>query len=253
MAARSGVPTLLVAPLGDDPDGTAARARLEAEPLDADHLVTVAAATDKSITYVREDGANWIVSSHDAARALEARHIAAFLDGVGKGDAVLLQGNLEAPLIAHGLASAHRRGALAMLNPPSIHYSFAAMLGDVGLLVVNEVEAVELAGGTGDAMAAQSLRRHCAGPAVLTLGGAGAVLIEDDVPAPLPAAATEVVDTTGAGDAVCGTLAAASASGMALCPALIGAMRAAALAVSRPGSQASFPSIGEMRSVMEAT
>lgn len=255
VAARSGVPTVLVAPLGDDSDGIAARARLAAEPVDLAHLVTVAGPTDRSIVYVRKDGANCIVSSHEAARALDPRHVAPVLDGAGRCDVILLQGNLDRDLTAGCLAAAHRNGALAMLNPAPIHFAFDAMLSDVGLLVVNEIEALQLLnGGADDAVAAAvALRRRCAGPVVLTLGGYGAVLVDDAGTEHLPAVPAEVVDTTGAGDAVCGTLAAALARGLTVRDALTRALGAAAITVSRPGTQASFPTADEMRRLLEET
>ncbi len=60
----------------------------------------------------------------------------------------------------------------------------------------------------------------------------------DHVPAPRP---RRVVDTTGAGDATVGVLAAGVAAGHALPDALRAAVVAGTLSVERPGAAASYP------------
>jgi ribokinase len=68
---------------------------------------------------------------------------------------------------------------------------------------------------------------------VVTLGGDGATWGDLHVPAP----PVKVVDTTGAGDAFCGALAAGLAAGEANEGALTLAVLAGAQAVTRPGAQ----------------
>jgi ribokinase len=61
-----------------------------------------------------------------------------------------------------------------------------------------------------------------------------------------PAPAVAAVDPTGAGDAFLGVLAAALASRLSLKVAVGRATAAAALSVTRPGAQASFPTSAEV-------
>ncbi|HEY3110988.1 MAG TPA: PfkB family carbohydrate kinase, partial [Chloroflexota bacterium] len=77
----------------------------------------------------------------------------------------------------------------------------------------------------------------------------GALLLQDGVVARLAAAPVEAVDTTAAGDAFCGALAAALARGQELAAAAAFASRVAGLAVTRPGAQASMPTLADVEAL----
>lgn len=79
---------------------------------------------------------------------------------------------------------------------------------------------------------------------LLTLGREGARLLPDGPQ--LPAFPAEVVDTTGAGDALIGGLAAGLAAGMPLAQAVRLGMATAAVSVERRGAQGSMPSRSEV-------
>jgi ribokinase len=79
---------------------------------------------------------------------------------------------------------------------------------------------------------------------VLTLGKRGARVLPDGPE--LPAFAAETVDTTGAGDALTGALAAALAEGRPLEDAVRFGMAAAAVSVERPGCQPAMPRRAEI-------
>jgi ribokinase len=85
---------------------------------------------------------------------------------------------------------------------------------------------------------------------VLTLG-AGGVRILPDGPS-LAVYPARVVDTTGAGDALIGGLAAGLAEGLDLVCALRLGMAAAAVSVERPGAQPSMPARAEVELRMAA-
>jgi ribokinase len=81
---------------------------------------------------------------------------------------------------------------------------------------------------------------------VVTLGGSGAVLATADGVRTVGAPRVEVVDTTGAGDALAGALAWRLADGDDLEAALAVAVQVGSLAVTRAGAQASYPSATEL-------
>jgi ribokinase len=86
------------------------------------------------------------------------------------------------------------------------------------VVVVNELEAAQLSGtpvsSPADALAAAP-RVLSLGPraVVVTLGAQGAVVVSEELSAHVPAPPTKVIDTTGAGDAFAGALAATLATG----------------------------------------
>ena len=124
------------------------------------------------------------------------------------------------------LDAARASGALAIVNPAPAGRLPADLVARFDVAVVNETELEAL----GD-MRAQAT--------VLTLGGAGARLLPDG---PLvPAFPAEVVDATGAGDALVGGMAAALAERMPLEQALRFGMATASLAVEQRGCQPAMP------------
>lgn len=111
-------------------------------------------------------------------------------------------------------------------------------------LVVNEIEATQLLGlpnGEDVRNLAERLR-GIARSVVVTLGPEGAVFVGDGgsahVPAPLP---TRVVDTTGAGDAFVGSMAARLALGDPLQDAVEFAVAAATRSVEYAGAAEGYP------------
>lgn len=91
---------------------------------------------------------------------------------------------------------------------------------------------------------AKRMTRHCA--VVVTLGADGALVCEGDEVSHVPALDVEVVDATAAGDAVCGALADSLADGVSLEDATRRAVRAASIAITRPGAQQSLPSAEDL-------
>ena len=81
---------------------------------------------------------------------------------------------------------------------------------------------------------------------MITLGARGAVVADGDGTRHVAGLAVDAVDTTGAGDAFIGTLAYMLAAGAPLHEAARRANAAAALSVTKIGTQASFPSRAEV-------
>ena len=101
--------------------------------------------------------------------------------------------------------------------------------------------------GDGAARAAVAeLRERRTRSVVVTVGAAGAVVGREGAVESVPASAVDVVDTTGAGDAFTGALAAALSAGCDLGEAARIGVRAGTWAVTRPGAQASFPSAADL-------
>ena len=123
----------------------------------------------------------------------------------------------------------------------------AETLGKLDPLVVNEHEAAFLLGSKvegidGAVSAARSFLGLGPRSVVITLGGDGAVYAEGDATEHASSPEVEVVDTTGAGDAFVGALAAKLARGDSLGEAVSYAVRAGAAAVTKEGAQGALPS-----------
>jgi ribokinase len=221
-AARAGATVQLVAALGDDPAASQLRAHLSANDVGMDGTVTVPGSSGAAVIVVDAGAENTIVvapgaNSHLSVASAEVRKV------VADADVVLMQLEIPIDTVLAAARVGRDAGAVVILNasPSGADAGRLAELSQaVDVVVVNEVEAREW----------QWPVEHL----VITRGSSGASYRcagrSFDVPAP----PVEAVDTTGAGDAFAGVLAAEWLSGAD--DALRRACAAGALATLTPGA-----------------
>lgn len=231
-AARAGADVALCGAVGDDAAGHEQLAQLRAAGVATTHVgVRTDRPTGAALIVVTPDGENSIVVGAGANATLSDAEVAAACVGAA---VVLAQTEVgPGPVDAAARAVAAHGGRL-VLSPAPVVPLAAETLALADPLVVNEEEASELCGRPD----AGSVReRTGARSVVVTLGAAGAQVADDDGRRQVPSPAVEAVDTTGAGDVLAGTLAAALASGSTLDDALSAAVAAAARTVQHPGAR----------------
>ncbi len=227
---RAGAPTTFVVALGDDAGGQLARSLAAADGIDL-RAQASDAATGTAGIFVDHHGDNTIVIGPEANGTLSPEFVAAQNDAIAGADVLLAQLESPADTIHEALRLARASGVKTLLNPaPANAESTREMLAVADILTPNESEfSALLARHTqeridGDAIATADdarLHRLCRtllprGTVVLTLGAAGAFVShrEDKTRGDVrefyrvPAETVETVDTTGAGDAFNGALAA---------------------------------------------
>jgi ribokinase len=139
-------------------------------------------------------------------------------------------------------ARAARAAGLVLVVDPAPARALAAPLLDLApVLVPNAGEARALSGVDDPAAAGRALAARTGAPVVVTLGADGALLVHGDAVDAFAAPAVAAVDTTGAGDALCGVLAAELARGAPLAAALGEAVGAASASTGVPGARAGMP------------
>lgn len=242
VAAGSGVAVGFVGRVGDDEHGAMLRASLTASGVDVTHLGTADRATGAALILVDPAGDNSIVVSPGANAALGPDDVR--LDAVADAAVVVLQREVDP---AASLAAAqHARGRVVLNLAPSGPMP-PALLARTDVLVVNEHEAADLLGepvgpgGLSVEDATERLGRLGPDVVVVTLGARGAFARHPGGVAHAAPLAVDVVDTTGAGDAFVGALAASLARGADVTEALEVAVVVGALAVTKEGAQPSFP------------
>jgi ribokinase len=253
LARRAGADVDFCAVVGDDAAGATIRACLQAERLSADGLISWSGPTDESVVVVADSGENLIVSTAQAARSLSVSIAERAVAGLGRGDLLLLQGNLTAKVTRFCLEKARRRGAGTILNPAPVAFDCAGLWPLVDIGIANEVEIRTLGGDLDEEAAAKALCAQGAGCIIVTLGARGAFCMRARVPTYVAASSVEVLDTSGAGDVLCGVLAAALTLGLDTADALRWAVAAASLSVTRKGTFASFPTSAELERLRRAT
>ncbi|MDJ0394516.1 ribokinase [Rhodococcus sp. G-MC3] len=239
-AARSGASTAFHGAVGDDAFADELAASLADAGVDTLHLRRVAGPSGIAAITVDHAGQNSIVvvaganSSVDDLTDDELSTIA---------DADILLCQLEIPMstVVAGAAHAHAHGTLVMLNPSPVQVLPDDLVATVDVLVVNEAEA--------EAVGTDVLDRidHV----VTTLGAAGARYRGPTSSFDVRAPEVEAIDTTGAGDAFTGALAAEWFSGSE--EALGWACAAGAFATTRRGAGSSSGMRSDIESILADT
>ena len=250
---RAGVETRIVAAIGNDFRGSDIRERLAAEGLpNALHTVD-GIASDMSMVFTTPDGENAIVTTFEAAENLPLAHIEKALAEAETGDMVVMQGNLSVDLTAAVLSMAQTRGLVTAVNPSPVKPRFAELWNRIDIAFLNEGEANELTGGSGEA-AIQYLAARNVRAVIITLGAQGALVgVGNQTMFHVPAKRCSVVDTTGAGDTFMATALAHAClhDGALGREAIIAATEAAAITVGRFGTLEAFPSRADLQRILE--
>jgi len=161
-------------------------------------------------------------------------------------DIVLLQN--ETNLVSQAIELALELNKKIVLKPAPMTESILDLpLEKLDTLIVNEIEAQQLASNTDLEGALASLSTRCPDTKIiLTLGANGLQFFWGGQRTVLPAVAAEVVDTTCAGDTFVGYYLAGRQKGLNDVDALKRAAQAAAITVSRLGAIDAIPSLNEV-------
>lgn len=245
-AARLGAAVAMVGRVGDDDHG-----RFLIDTLIEAGIDTTAVETDPerptglAVITLDAGGENAIVVSPGANHRLDPEQIKRHSGLLAGAEVCLAQ--LEVP-VESVLAAARTCSGNFILNlAPALPVS-QELLDRVDVLVVNRAELASLTGSDDpDSLAGIE------GPTavVVTLGPDGAAFSEGETVRRWVAPTVKVVDTTGAGDAFCGALAASLARGIDLSESARRAVAAGTVATTRPGAQTSMPSSGELEAILE--
>ena len=250
-AARLGAEVTLVGSVGSDAFGEMLLTATKNEGIDSRFITKrTEIGTGVATIVIEPDGDNSIIVVPQANMALTIADIDAAADAIADADVLLLQ--LETPVAAseHAAALAKAHDTTVILNPAPAQPLPDSLLRYVDILTPNESETellseMRVSNDEAARNAAAVLRARMTNTetsaVVLTLGERGALILTDTTVERVPALAVAAVDTTGAGDAFCGALATALASGETLQTASAFANAAGAAAVTVVGATPSMP------------
>ncbi len=252
-AARQGIKVNMVTKIGSDVFGEQALKHFSKENINADFIVkSVEEATGAALIAVDSNGENMIIVAIGASGKLTKEEVRRAEEKIKLSTVILLQleTSLEANEEAIRLGKKH---AVPIILNPAPYYEFPKhWLKDVTFLTPNETEAEGLTGipiqdEASARKAGESLYQQGVKNVVITLGSKGCLLYNGQQKGVLiPGFSVEVVDTTGAGDAFNGGLAACLDQQKSLVDSLTYANAVGALSVTRVGTAASMPTRQEV-------
>ncbi|MFI7064043.1 ribokinase [Kribbella sp. NPDC050124] len=250
-AARMGARTAIVGTIGEDRYGEEFLELLESDGVDTSWVVRhPSLGTGVGLPLVLPDGGNSIIIVSRANAAITAADVEAAADVLT--DSAVLSVQLELPVEASraALRLASTAGVTTILTPAPVSPVDRLLASYVDILVPNEVEAAALTGlDCDDESQVPIIARKLADEwnlrgCVVTLGSRGAFVVDRSSSSAavwIEPHQVATVDTVGAGDAFCGSLAASLAAGAELVDAVRLANAAGALSTTVNGAADSAP------------
>ncbi|MGW4715248.1 ribokinase [Nocardia sp. NPDC004260] len=238
-ARRAGGEVRFLGAVGDDVFAGELRAALTDAAVFTDRLRTVAGPSGIATIVVDDDGENSIIvvgGANTRMTELTEEDLAA----IAAADILLCQLEIPVETVAAAARHAGAHGTTVLLNPSPARPLPADLWTNIDVAVMNSGEAEQL-----------SADLDTVAHVVVTRGAAGADYRgPDGARLSRPSPRVDVVDTTGAGDAFTGALAAAWHRGPEW--ALTWACAAGALATTRLGASSSIPAREEITAALAA-
>jgi ribokinase len=245
-AARLGAQVTMAGSVGRDAFGRDLIAGLGAAGVGTDDIAVCDAPTGTALITIDAAGANTIVVISGANAECDSSQVDRALARAEAPGVLLLQHEIPPEVNAHAIRAARDGGWFIILNPAPARPIARELLALIDVVVPNETEVAAITGhnvaNRRDALgAARALLARGARAALVTLGRDGALYCTASGALHCPAVPVDAMDSTAAGDAYIGALAASVAGGSTVADSLGFAAASAGLSVTRLGAQ---PSLG---------
>ena len=256
-AAKLGADFAMIGRVGADEVGRELIEKAKAQGIDVANVVEDGGTyTGLALILVDEEGGNIIAVASGADTNCCTEDIKRAEEAITASKVLLTQLETPLPVVEYALDVAHRAGVRVILNPAPAHDLSNDLLKKVYLLTPNQTEAeflsdIKIRDLQTAEMAAERLLARGVDNVVLTLGREGAMLATRHEKVHVKGVDVQAIDTTGAGDAFCGALAVAIATGKDLREAVTYANYAGALTTTKIGAQDALPTREELEGFMK--
>lgn len=230
--------------VGDDSFGDTLINNLKSSGVDTTFIRKQENVSTGIAVIVVAEGDNRIILDKGANALLTEKDIDAALSRAEAGDIYLTQLENPIDIIGYGLKKAKSLGLYTILNPAPANVDIAEYFAYVDLITPNETEC-KIFGGK------ENLFKKGIKTVITTLGSKGYEIATENSSAIYPCLKVKAVDTTAAGDTLCGGLSVGLAEGKSLKESIAFGSKAASIACTRRGAQQSVPTRKEVTEYAE--
>lgn len=238
-AARLGGNVKFCGAVGNDGFGNDCLNAFKKENIDVSCVRAIDGVPTGVAVIVVAGGDNRIILDKGANAKLCFADADKFLKEAEAGDVFLTQLENPVEVVGYALQKAKEKGMFTVLNPAPANKEICKYFAFVDLITPNESE-LELFGGKGELFSCGVKK------IVTTLGSKGYEIADEAGAKVYPCVKVLAVDTTAAGDTLCGGLVVGLASGKTLEEACAFGSKAASIACTRKGAQPSIPTAKEV-------
>lgn len=252
-AGKLGGKVSMIGAVADDSFGQMLKSNLESVGVNTSGVAMLAGATTgQAFITVDDGGANSIILIAGTNGMVTKEMIDLHRDLIADCDIIMMQLEIDWEVVAYAKDLAVSMGKLVIIDPaPALPNLPDSFWQDVDYIKPNETELEILTGG---AISGKEALEAAAGEmlakgvknVMVSLGGDGCLLVNQDGIQFYPAHKVEAVDTTAAGDCFTASFALALSKGESVADAIRFGQKASAIAVTRKGAQTSIPSLEEV-------
>ncbi len=251
-AAKLGARVSMIARLGMDGFGAQTLENFKTQNVDASFVQQLEGVpSGVAPIFVNSEGQNFIVIVSGANAKLEPVDLEAAKELLSHAKFVICQLEIKQETVLEAFNIARAAGVKTILNPAPAAALLPGLLELTDLILPNETELELLTGKPVSTVleardAAKDLIVAGAKEVIVTLGERGALHVTEQSAVHHQPRVVKAFDSTGAGDAFIGALVSALSRGLAIENAIEFANAAAAVSVTRAGTQSSFATLEEL-------
>lgn len=238
-ASRLGGKVYMCGCVGNDEFGTQAIKSLQDNGVDCSFIRKTDGVPTGTAVIIVTDGNNRIILDHGANAELKEDDIDKALEVAEEGDVYLTQLENPVNVIGYGLKRAKEKGLCVVLNPAPANKEIIPFIQYADIITPNETES-EILGGKEKLL--ETAKR-----VIITLGGKGYEIADKRRSKTYGCMKVDVVDTTAAGDTLCGGLSVKLAEGETIEEAAAFGSLAASIACTKKGAEPSIPTVEDIK------
>ena len=254
--ARIGGDVEFVGLIGEDSFGDIAVKLYAEEKVGTTYLMrTSERNTGLGFIVLNAEGDNFIILDPGANALFSPAHVDKAISRINESRVVVTQLEIPVATAIYGMKVGKQAGAITILNPAPAAPVPPDAFADIDIVTPNHTELRILLGRQPDDPTdskdlCNEMLSDGVKTIVLTQGEQGALIVTKDETLSVPAKKVDVVDTTGAGDAFSGTLAATLAEGRSLEEAVRYAVAAGGLACTQLGVIPALPNRRDVETLL---